>query len=37
MAVYQTMTPAIDLTVTARQDEPVLVTLGDQEWELPER
>jgi hypothetical protein len=37
MAVYQTMTPGIDLTVTARQDEPVLVTLGDQEWELPER
>ena len=37
MAVYQTMTPGIDLTVTARHGEPVLVTLGDQEWELPER
>jgi hypothetical protein len=37
MAVYQTLTPGTDLTVTARQGEPVLVTLGDQEWELPER
>ena len=37
MAVYQTMTSGIDLTVTARHAEPVLVTLGDQEWELPER
>jgi hypothetical protein len=37
MAVYQTLTPGIDLTVTARHAEPVLVTLGDQEWELPER
>jgi hypothetical protein len=37
MAVYQTVTPGIDLTVTARHGEDVLVTLGDQEWELPER
>jgi len=37
IAVYQTTTPGIDLTVTARGEEPVLVTLGDQEWELPER
>lgn len=37
IAVYQTTTPGIDLTVTARAGEPVLVTLGDQEWELPER
>jgi hypothetical protein len=37
MAVYQTITPGIDLTVTARQGEDVLVTLGDAEWELPDR
>jgi hypothetical protein len=37
IAVYQTTTPKIDLTVTARAGEPVLVTLGDQEWELPDR
>jgi hypothetical protein len=37
IAVYQTTTPNIDLTVTARTGESVLVTLGDQEWELPER
>jgi hypothetical protein len=37
IAVYQTTTPGIDLTVTARTGEDVLVTLGDQEWELPER
>jgi hypothetical protein len=37
IAVYQTTTPGIDLTVTARSGEPVLVTLGDHEWELPER
>jgi hypothetical protein len=37
MAVYQTVTPQTDLTVTARYGEDVLVTLGDQEWELPER
>lgn len=37
MAVYQTVTPDVDLTVTARHGEPVLVTLGEEEWELPER
>lgn len=37
IAVYQTTTPKVDLTVTARTGEPVLVTLGDQEWELPDR
>jgi hypothetical protein len=37
MAVYQTVTPNVDLTVTARTGEPVLVTLGDHEWELPDR
>ncbi|HEY6758308.1 MAG TPA: hypothetical protein VI318_02420 [Baekduia sp.] len=37
IAVYQTITPGVDLSVTARQGEPVLVTLGEQEWELPER
>jgi hypothetical protein len=37
LAVYQTITPDVDLTVTARHGEPVLVTLGDEEWELPER
>jgi hypothetical protein len=37
IAVYQTTTPGIDLTVTARLGEDVLVTLGDQEWELPDR
>jgi hypothetical protein len=37
IAVYQTVTPGVDLTVTARYGEPVLITLGEQEWELPER
>jgi hypothetical protein len=37
IAVYQTVTPGIDLTVTARSGEPVLVTLGEQEWEMPDR
>lgn len=37
IAVYQTTTPKIDLTVTARLGESVLVTLGDHEWELPDR
>jgi hypothetical protein len=37
LAVYPTVTPGVDLTVTARYGEPVLVTLGDEEWELPER
>jgi hypothetical protein len=37
MAQYQTVTPEVPLTVTARHGEPVLVTLGDAEWELPDR
>jgi hypothetical protein len=37
IAVYQTVTPGVDLTVTARHAEPVLITLGEAEWELPER
>jgi hypothetical protein len=37
MAQYQTLTPDVSLTVTARYGEPVLVTLGDAEWELPDR
>ena len=37
MAQYQTITPEVALTVSARGDEPVVVTLGDEEWELPER
>ncbi|MCW3004583.1 MAG: hypothetical protein JWQ20_3881 [Conexibacter sp.] len=37
MAQYQTVTPDVSLTVTARHGEPVLVTLGDAEWEMPDR
>lgn len=37
MAQYQTVTPEVPLTVTARYGEPVLVTLGEAEWELPDR
>ena len=37
MAQYQTVTPDTPLTVAARGDEPVVVTLGDEDWELPER
>ncbi|MCW3020843.1 MAG: hypothetical protein JWR30_165, partial [Conexibacter sp.] len=37
MAQYQTVTPDVSLTVTARYGEAVLVTLGDAEWELPDR
>ena len=37
IAVYQTVTTGIDLTVTARGGEPVLITLGDEEWEMPDR
>jgi hypothetical protein len=37
IAVYQTITAGIDLTVTARGGEPVLITLGDEEWEMPDR
>ncbi|HEU4973893.1 MAG TPA: hypothetical protein VFT50_02295 [Baekduia sp.] len=36
MAQYPTMSRETLLTVTARSGEPVLVTLGDEEWELPE-
>jgi PHD/YefM family antitoxin component YafN of YafNO toxin-antitoxin module len=37
IAQYQTSTPDVPLTVSARGQEPVVVTLGDEEWELPER
>jgi hypothetical protein len=37
MAQYQTVTPETPLTVAARGDEPVVVTLGEEEWELPDR
>jgi hypothetical protein len=37
MAQYATTTPDAPLTVSARGGEPVVVTLGEQEWELPER
>jgi hypothetical protein len=37
MAQYPTVTPEVPLTVTARFGEPVLVTLGEAEWELPDR
>jgi hypothetical protein len=37
MAQYQTVTPDVPLTVSARGTEPVVVTLGDDEWELPDR
>jgi hypothetical protein len=37
IAVYQTATPGVDLSVTARSGEPVLITLGEEEWELPDR
>jgi hypothetical protein len=37
MAQYPTVTPDVPLTVSARGGEPVVVTLGDAEWELPER
>ena len=37
MAQYATVTPDVPLTVSARGGEPVVVTLGEQEWELPER
>jgi hypothetical protein len=37
MAQYPTVTPEVSLTVTARHGEAVLVTLGDEEWELPDR
>ena len=34
---YQTMTPEQPLAVTARTGEPVLVTIGEAEFELPPR
>jgi hypothetical protein len=37
IAQYQTSTPDVPLTVSARGAEPVVVTLGDEEFELPER
>jgi hypothetical protein len=37
LAQYQTTTPDLLLTVTARVGEPVLVTLGEEEFELPDR
>jgi hypothetical protein len=37
IAQYQTTTPEVPLTVTARIGEPVLVTIGDEEWEMPDR
>ena len=36
MAQYATTTPDIALSVTARGDEPVIVSIGEQEFELPE-
>jgi hypothetical protein len=36
MAQYPTVTPDVPLTVSARGSEPVVITLGDEEWELPE-
>lgn len=36
LAQYATTTPELLLTVTARSGEPVLVTLGDEEFELPD-
>ena len=37
LAQYATTTPDTLLTVTARGDEPVVVTLGDEFFELPDR
>jgi hypothetical protein len=37
MAQYATETPDIPLTVSARAGEPVLVTIGEHEWEMPDR
>jgi len=36
-AEYPTSTPNLALTIAARGDEPVLVTIGEEEFELPER
>jgi hypothetical protein len=37
MAQYATSRADAPLTVSARTGEPVVVALGEQEWELPER
>lgn len=37
LAQYPTSTPESPLTVTARGGEPVLVMIGEEEFELPER
>jgi hypothetical protein len=36
MAQYATTTPDVPLSVTARGDEPVVVAIGEEEFELPE-
>lgn len=36
MAVFDTTTPGLPLTITAREGEPVVVTVGEDELELPE-
>jgi hypothetical protein len=36
MAQYATTTADVPLSVTARGDEPVVVAIGDEEFELPE-
>ena len=37
LAQYSTATPDLPLTVSARAGEPVLIAIGEQEYELPER
>jgi hypothetical protein len=37
MAQYATTTPDVPLSVTARGDEPVVVAIGEEEFELPDR
>jgi hypothetical protein len=37
MAQYATTTPDLPLSVTARGDEPVVVSIGEDAFELPER
>jgi hypothetical protein len=36
MAQYATTTPDVPLSVTARGDEPVVVSIGEEEFELPD-
>lgn len=36
IGVFPTTTSDVSLTVTARVDEPVLVSIGDEQFELPE-